>query len=69
MSIWMNVLGKLRFIGAIHPKILLLQSRVTVSRAPSPSLQSSRVKERSAPNSDAEELRREMLLPKSLYES
>ena len=32
MSIWMNVLGKLGFIGAINTKILLLESRLTVNK-------------------------------------
>jgi len=32
MSIWMNVLGKLGFIGAINSKILFLESRLIVNK-------------------------------------
>jgi hypothetical protein len=72
MSVWMNVLGELRFIGTINPKILFLESWLTVSQARAPFLRSGRAKDESTPNranSDTEELRREMLLPNSLYES
>ena len=32
MSIWMNVIGKLGFIGAINSKIIFLESRLTVNQ-------------------------------------
>ena len=64
MSIWMHVLGKLRFIGAINSKIPFLEPRLTANQ-----VQARKEYTLNRANSDTEELRREMLLPKSLYES
>lgn len=69
MSIWMNVLGELRIIRA---KMVLLESRVAPSQTAPGSLGwggARREPRLNRANSDAEELRRELLLPKSLCES
>jgi hypothetical protein len=60
----MNVLGRLSFIGAINSKISFLESRLTANQ-----VRARKESTLNRPNSDTEELRREMLLPKSLYES
>ncbi len=67
MSIVTTVLGKLGFIGGIRPKIVSLESKLTLRHALAPSVRFGRVREW-ASTTRAEEFRRETMVRRSIVE-